>query len=392
MVILPMFKIKTYNNIAQSGLDKFPTDTYQVGETVTDPDALLLRSQNLHEEAFNDDLLAIARAGAGVNNIPIDKLTGMGVPVFNTPGANANAVKELVLAGMLLACRNICQAWQYTNELDAEADNLNQQVEAGKKQFVGFELPGKTIAVIGLGAIGVQVANAAVGLGMNVIGFDPAISIQRAWQLSSSVQQADSLAAAFADADFITVHVPYVDATHHLINDKEIARMRDDVILLNFARGAIVDESALTTALQRGKILRYVCDFPSKSLKDNPQVIALPHLGASTKEAELNCAMMAAETLREFLENGHINNAVNFPAVSMPRNGGERLSICNANVPNMVGQISSILGEAKINIIDMINKSLGDIAYTLVDVEQSISAQTVAALSKIDGVLKVRVL
>ncbi len=386
-----MFKIQTYNAIAQQGLEQFPGSNYQIGNH-SDPDAILLRSQDLNAHEFNDNLQAVARAGAGVNNIPVKKLTVKGIPVFNTPGANANAVKELVIAGLLLSCRNICHAWHFANQLQGNDAELHKQVEANKKQFAGFELPGRTLAVIGLGAIGVQVANAAIALGMHVIGYDPEISIKRAWQLSANVQQADSLDEALAKAQFVTVHVPYVDATHHLIGQKQIAKMPDGAILLNFAREAIIDQDALHSALNTKKITCYVCDFPTSALQNNPQVISLPHLGASTEEAEINCAIMAAETLRDFLENGHIHNAVNFPAVSMPRNGGYRLAISNSNVPNMVGQISTILGGSNINIIDMINKSRDEVAYTLVDIATAPPQAAIEAISKINGILKVRVI
>lgn len=386
-----MFKIQTFNAIAQQGLDQFPQTDYQIGNH-ENPDAILLRSQNLNAHEFNTQLLAVARAGAGVNNVPVKNLTAKGIPVFNTPGANANAVKELVVAGLLLSCRNICRAWHFANQLQGSEADLHQQVEANKKQFVGFELPGRTLAVIGLGAIGVQVANAAIALGMHVIGYDPEISIKRAWQLSANVQQANSLDEALAKAQFVTVHVPYVDATHHLIGQKQIARMPDGAILLNFAREAIIDQDALHSALNTKKIACYVSDFPTTALQNNPQVISLPHLGASTEEAEINCAVMAAETLRDFLENGHIHNAVNFPAVSMPRNGGYRLSISNSNVPNMVGQISTVLGNSNINIIDMINKSRDEVAYTLVDIATAPPQAAIDAISTIRGILKVRVI
>ncbi len=387
-----MYKIQTLNNISPTGLDHFPRDHYEVASEIQHPDAILLRSFNMHNADIPETVRAVGRAGAGVNNVPIDKLSQRGIPVFNTPGANANAVKELVLAGMFIACRNICQGWHYARELEGDDKSLNEQVEKGKKNFVGFELPGRTLGVIGLGAIGVQVANAAIGLGMNVIGYDPHITVRRAWELSADVQKAENIEEVFTHSDMMTFHVPLNEETKGLVNTTRLKSMRDGVVLLNFSRAGIVDEDALCEALVVDKVYAYVCDFPSNRLKAEKRVIALPHLGASTKEAEENCARMVVKQMREFLENGNIRNSVNFPEVYMPRSEGEdqyRLAIANANVPNMVGQISTCLADAGLNIIDLLNKSRGEVAYTLLDVNAAVGDNVVAALAKIKGVLNV---
>ncbi len=317
-------------------------------------------------------------------------MTARGVPVFNAPGANANAVKELVLAGMLLAARNLCDAWHYVGSLDPEMDGLSAAVEAAKKRFVGFELPGRTLGVIGLGSIGVEVANAALGLGMHVVGYDPAMTVERAWQLSAGVRQARSLDDLFSRSDMVTAHVPLIDATRGLISAERIGLMKEGGVVLNFARGGIVDDAAVIEALRTEHLSRYVTDFPSADLIGNPGIIALPHLGASTHEAEANCAVMVADNLRDYLENGIIRRSVNFPEADLPRMGADRISIANANVPNMVGQISTSLAEAGLNIEDLLNKSLGDVAYTLVDLDKPVPAETLAAISDIEGVLAVR--
>jgi len=387
-----MYKILTLNNIAVKGLEKLPRESYEVASEIQNPDAILLRSYKMHDMEIPDSLKAVGRAGAGVNNIPVDKMSTKGIPVFNAPGANSNAVKELVIAGMLLACRNICQSWGFARELEGDDAVISKNVESGKKNFVGFELPGRTLGVIGLGAIGIRVANAALDLGMNVIGYDPEITVQGAWQLSSKVQQASSVDDLLAKSDFVTFHVPLIDATRHLINKDRLKIMKDDIIILNFARNGIVDDDAMVQALDSGKAYAYVCDFPSNQLKNHPRVITLPHLGASTKEAEDNCAIMVAEQVRDFLENGTILNSVNFPAVDMPRAAGFRLAISNSNTPNMLGQISTALAAADLNIIDMINKSKGELAYTLVDVEKEVSDDVIKDIGKIKGVLSVRAL
>ena len=353
---------------------------------------MLLRSANMHDYEVPPTLKAVARAGAGTNNIPVARLTERGIPVFNAPGANANAVKELVLTGMLLAARNVCSAWDYARRIEGDDAAIKKQVESGKKQFVGFELPGRTLGVVGLGAIGVQVANVALALGMRVVGHDPEITVGRAWELSASVTKAASVGDLLAQSDFVTLHVPLVDATRNLLDEKRIALMRDGATLLNFSRDGIVDEGALHAALDAGKLNAYVCDFPTARLKGHPRVIALPHIGASTREAEDNCAVMVADQLRAFLEEGNIRNSVNFPEIQMPRNGGHRLALVNANVPNMLGQISTTLAAAGLNIIDMLNRSRGDVAYTLTDVEAPPSPEVIGALAAIDGVMSVRTL
>jgi D-3-phosphoglycerate dehydrogenase len=313
-----------------------------------------------------------------------------GIPVFNAPGANANAVKELVLAGMLVASRNLCPAWAFARDLEGEDAEINKAVEAGKKNFAGFELPGRTLGVIGLGAIGVQVANAAMALGMRVVGFDPQITVRRAWELSASVEQADSVDALMAKSDFVTCHVPLVEATRNLINADRLRLMREGSVLLNFSRSGIIDDAAAVAALDAGQLYSYICDFPSNLLKDHPRVVTLPHLGASTREAEENCAIMVADQVRDYLEEGNVRNSVNFPEVIMPRNGGYRMTVVNANVPNMLGQISTDLAKAELNIVDMLNKSRGDLAYTVVDVDNPIPQKVVDEIAAIDGVLAVR--
>lgn len=387
-----MFKIQTLNNISDLGLDRLPREKYEIASEIAHPDAILLRSFKMHDMQIPASLLAVGRAGAGVNNIPVEKLSARGIPVFNAPGANANAVKELVIAGMLLACRNICQGWDFARRLEGDDATLNKLVEEGKKDFVGFELPGRTLGVIGLGAIGREVANAALALGMKVIGFDPGITVHGAWQLSSSVQQAINVDDLVAKSDFISLHVPLNDVTRHLINAQRLKLVKKGVVVLNFAREGIIDDNALSDALNGGKVYAYVCDFPGNLFKNNPRVIALPHLGASTGEAEDNCAVMVAEQVRDFLENGNIHNSVNFPEAMMPRTEGQRIAIANANVPNMVGQISTAMAKAGINIIDLLNKSRGDYAYTLADVEGKIPDKVVQEIAKIDGVLSVRIL
>jgi len=387
-----MYKILTLNNISVKGLDRLPRDHYEIASEIQHPDAILLRSFKMHGMEIPASLKAVGRAGAGVNNIPVAEMSKRGIPVFNAPGANANAVKELVVAGMLLAARNICQAWGYARGLEGDDATISKLVEAGKKDFVGFELPGRTLGVIGLGAIGVLVANTAKSLGMKVLGYDPQITVQSAWRLSSEVQQARSLDDLLAQSDMVTFHVPLVDATRHMINRERLAFMKKGVTILNFARDAIVDETAVVEGLDSGKVHAYVCDFPSNALKDNPRVIALPHLGASTKEAEDNCAVMVVDQVREFLENGNITNSVNFPEVLMTRTEGHRIAIANANVPNMVGQISTAMADAKLNIVDMLNKSRGDLAYTLIDVDQSLPETVMDKIRRIEGVLAVRVL
>jgi len=385
-----MFKILTLNNIAVAGLRHFPRNRYEVASEISHPDAIILRSYDMHEMEIPATVAAIGRAGAGVNNIPIDKLSKRGVPVFNAPGANANAVKELAVAGMLIAARNICNARDYVKTLSEEGAALNKAVEAGKKQFVGYELPGKTLGVIGLGAIGVEVANVALALGMKVVGFDPAITVKRAWQLSSGVQQVDTLDRLFKESDFVSVHVPLIDATRNMINAGRLALMRDGGVIINFARGGIADDTAVLHALDTGKLHSYVSDFPSPELIAHSKVVALPHLGASTGEAEENCAIMVAENVKDYLENGNVRFSVNFPETFIPRLGTHRITVANANVPNMVGQISTCLANANLNIEDLLNKSYGELAYTIVDLSGPVSDETIAELRSIDGVLALR--
>ena len=387
-----MFKIQTLNNISVAGLNRLPREGYEVASELAHPDAILVRSAKMHDMAIPDTVKAIGRAGAGVNNIPVAAMSERGIAVFNAPGANANAVKELVLAGMLIAARNIAQAAKFARGLEGDDAAINQAVEAGKKQFVGFELPGRTLGVIGLGAIGVLVANAARALGMNVIGYDPSITVRAAWKLQADVEAALSVDDLVARSDFVTFHVPLTDQTRHMINAERIANMRDGAVLLNFSRNGIIDDDAAVTALDAGKLYAYVCDFPSNLLKDHPRVVTLPHLGASTREAEDNCAVMVADQVRAYLEDGNVTNSVNFPEIYLPRNGGYRIAVVNRNVPNMVGQISTDLAQAGLNILDMLNRSRGELAVTLIDIERQCPKDTAQRIAGIDGVLSVRCL
>ncbi|MGB5235089.1 MAG: phosphoglycerate dehydrogenase [Candidatus Macondimonas sp.] len=385
-----MFKIQTLNNISPRGLSQFEPDRYQVGSDVADPDAILVRSQVMHDMSFAGSLKAVGRAGAGVNNIPIARLSALGVPVFNTPGANANAVKELVLVGLLMASRNIPQALRFVDGLTGDDATMHKAVESGKKQFVGTELPGRTLGVIGLGAIGVKVANAAHALGMRVIGLDPKITVENAWQLSSGVGQARSIEEVVAQADYLTFHVPLNDHTRNMLNAERLKLAKPGLVVLNFSREGVVESGLVREALDEGRLGSYVCDFPGVALQGHPRVIALPHLGASTHEAEENCAVMVVQQVRDYLENGNIRNAVNFPEVMLPHAEGYRVCIANANVPNMLGQISSTLAGFSLNILDMLNKSKGDLAYTVVDVNQPVPDAALAQLRVIDGVLAAR--
>ncbi len=387
-----MYRILTLNNLSPRGLERLPSDRYQVGAGVEHPDAILVRSADMHGLELPRSVLAVGRAGAGVNNIPVPSLSKRGIPVFNAPGANANAVKELVLAGLLLAARNICPAWSFARGLTGDDQAIDEAVEQGKKKFVGFELPGRTLGVVGLGAIGVEVANSALALGMRVLGYDPQITVQRAWQLSSSVAQALSLEDLFARSDAVSVHVPLNGETRGLVSEARLKLMREGGVVLNFARAPIVDSGAVIAALDAGRLRAYVCDFPSNALKGHAQVVTLPHLGASTVEAEENCAVMVAETVREYLENGNIRHSVNYPEAVLPRVAGTtRLAIANSNVPNMVGQISTCLASAGLNIADLLNKSSGEYAYTLIDTDGTVSEDLVARIGRIEGVLSARV-
>lgn len=386
-----MFKIQILNNISPLGLARLPTEQFFVADDAKDPDAILLRSFKMHDMEIPKSLKAVGRAGTGVNNIPVDKLTKMGIPVFNAPGANANAVKELVFAGMLLACRNIGPAWEFTRGLSGTDAEINKSVEAGKKHFAGFELPARTLAVIGLGAIGRNVANMGLALGMKVIGFDPGLTVEGAWQLSADVKKANSVDEALRAADFVTFHVPLVESTRNLINNERLKHMKDGVIILNFARDGIVDDAAVSAAIKLGKVYGYVCDFPSNLLKNHERVITLPHLGASTAEAEDNCAIMVAEQVKDFLINGNIRNSVNYPDVVAARETAHRLIVANANVPNMLGLISETLGQAKLNIHDMVNRSRADHAYTVVDLDSPITEDVRLKVAGIGGVLMARI-
>lgn len=385
-------KIQILNNISETGLQRLPEERYALSTDEAEPDGILLRSQNLHDMDVPNSLLAVGRAGAGVNNIPLDKMTENGVVVFNAPGANSNAVKELVIAGMLMGCRNLISAHEYVCRLEGEDEAIHKQVESGKKQFAGFELPGRTLGVVGLGAIGVKIANAARSLGMEVIGFDPRISIKHAWALSSDVQPVESVDELLERSDFITFHVPLIDSTRNLINAESLKKMKKQAIILNFARNGIVNDEAVCDALDNDRLYAYVCDFPSNLLKAHPRVITLPHLGASTREAEVNCAVMVAEQMRDYLENGTIRNAVNLPDVKLARAGKARLAILNRNVPDMIGKVSHILGGTNTNIHHMVNDSMGDLAYTLIDVDSTIADATLQQIQEIEGVLKTRVL
>jgi D-3-phosphoglycerate dehydrogenase len=386
------YRILTLDNISARGLERLPRERYEVAPDLERPDAILVRSGDMHKTPIPTTVLAVGRAGAGVNNIPIADFSKRGVPVFNTPGANANAVKELVLAGLLIAARNICPAWAFARSLTGDDRQIDAAVEKGKKKFVGFEMPGRTLGVVGLGAIGVEVANAALAFGMKVLGYDPQITVQRAWQLSANVEQALSLDDLFARADAVSVHVPLNDQTQRLVNEGRLKLLKKSGVLLNFARAAIVDDAAVVAALDSGRLHAYVCDFPNTLLKDHPKVVTLPHLGASTGEAEENCAVMVADQVRDFLENGNIRNSVNYPEAVLPRAPNTtRLAIANSNVPNMVGQISTCLATERINIAELLNKSRGEYAYTLVDAEGAIGDDLLTKIRSIGGILAARI-
>ena len=385
-------RVLTLNSMSSVGLERFPKGRYQVGGKIEHPDAILVRSQDMHAMKIPACVRTIGRAGAGVNNIPVDQMSRRGMPVFNAPGANANAVKELVVAGLLIAARNLVPALHFVHGLKGDDKTLHQLVEDGKKQFAGAELPGRTLGVIGLGKIGSLVADAAIKLGMNVLGYDPEITVDAAWSLPSQVKKAHSIEEVVKAADFVTVHVPLLDVTRNLINANRVKLMKKSAILLNFAREGIVSNDAVLEGLNGKHLHYYVCDFPAEKLVGHPRVVALPHLGASTSEAEDNCAVMVADQVRDFLENGNILNAVNFPDVVMPRESLYRVSIANANVPNMLGQISTAMAKSGLNIHNMLNKSKGEMAYTLVDVDSKVPAGVIERISRIEGVLAVRYL
>jgi D-3-phosphoglycerate dehydrogenase len=386
------FKILVLNQISPVGLKRLPPERYSVAKDIGEPDAILVRSADMHKMEISATVKAVGRAGAGTNNIPVKALTARGVPVFNAPGANANAVKELVIAGMLLAARNLAGALNFVSGLDREDASLAKKVEDGKKQFAGFELSGHTLGIIGLGKIGCLVADAAINLGMNVLGYDPEITVDAAWSLPSQVKKANSVDEVLKNAHFVSLHVPLMDATRNLINADNLAQAKNGAVILNFAREGVVNEEALLAALAAKKLNCYVCDFPGPGVIGHPQVIALPHLGASTREAEDNCAVMVADQVRDYLEHGNVRNAVNFPVVVMPRESGFRIAIANANVPNMVGQISTTMAQAGLNIHTMMNKSKGEMAYTLVDIDSDVPQEVIDSIAKIQGVLAVRYL
>jgi D-3-phosphoglycerate dehydrogenase len=384
------YQILTLNQISSHGLHRFPSARYAIGKAVEHPDAILVRSHDMHQMAIPASVKAIGRAGAGTNNIPVAEMSRRGVPVFNAPGANANAVKELVLAALLIASRNVIPALGYVAGLKADAADLEIRVEEGKKQFAGVELPNRTLGIVGLGAIGSLVADTAIKLGMKVIGFDPEITVDAAWRLSSSVRRAHGIEELLRQSDFVSLHVPLLAVTRHLIDQKRLSALKAGAVLLNFARDSIVDEDAVVAALRARKLKYYLCDFPSAKLLGEPGVVALPHLGASTEEAEENCAVMVVDQVREFLEHGTLANAVNFPNVEMLRESPFRVAIANSNVPNMLGQISTTMAHAGLNIHNMVNKSRGEMAFTLVDVDSPIQKSVIDALGAIDGVLSVR--
>ncbi len=390
-----MFKVRTYNQISVKGLERFPRQHYEVGSDIGHPDAYLLRSQKLQGLDVPQTLLAVARAGAGVNNVPVGEYSKRGIVVFNTPGANANAVKELVMAGMLLATRGILSGLGYVQTLThiSDAAEMAQLLEKEKARFAGGELKGKTLGIVGLGAIGSMVADMALAMGMKVVGFDPALSIDAAWRLSNAVTRMENLQSLLARCDYISLHVPAMDATRHMINDDALASVKKGAVLLNFARETIVDPDAVLRHLDQGKLSRYVCDFPEPAMLGRSDVIAMPHIGASTEESEENCAVMAANQLMEYLESGNIVNSVNFPAVSMPRTPGtSRITFSNDNVPGVLGHVLSVLAEHKVNVIDMMNKSRAELAFNIVDVEDQPSAAVVAAIEATAHVIRVRVI
>ena len=388
-----MFNVLTYNNISPAGLDRLPESRYKVGPEIENPDAIMLRSFSLHEQSIPTSLKAVGRAGAGVNNIPVDEYTKRGIPVFNAPGANSNAVAELAIAGMLLAARNIVPALNFVSNLEGDEKSISNEIEKNKKHFAGFELSGRTLGVLGLGAIGVRVANSGAALGLNIVGFDPFMSLENAWKLTSSAIPATGIDDLVSRADMISLHIPLNEKTKNLFSKDHIKNIKKGATLINFSRAGVVDEAAVLEALDSGALHAYVCDFPTPALINHPRAIVLPHLGASTEEAEDNCAAMVADQLREFLEYGCIRNSVNFPEVVVaPSSEGVRICIANQNVPGVVGHISSVLGEAGLNILDLLNKSRGDYAFTLVDIRADAPPEILERIRSIDGVLSVRVI
>tara|TARA_B110000902_G_scaffold150021_1_gene172639 strand:+ start:2681 stop:3850 length:1170 start_codon:yes stop_codon:yes gene_type:complete len=389
-----MYKIRTYNAISSKGLSRFPTDSYQVSSESTDADGILLRSQKLHTEVMPESVVAIARAGAGTNNIPVADYTEQGIVVFNTPGANANAVKELIVAALLMGSRDIYGGMNYVQGLTEITDSgeMGKLLEKEKKNFAGGEIQGKTLGVVGLGAIGSMIGNLALELGMNVVGYDPAISVEAAWQLSSSVERMENLEALLACSDFITLHVPAIAATKHLINSKTLSGMKSTAKILNFAREEIVSSADMVAALDAGVIAGYITDFPAPELLGRKDVLLMPHIGASTEEAEENCAVMAADQLMDFLENGNIHNSVNYPKIKMSRNGGTRITFTNKNVPKVLGSVLSVLADGEINIVDMVNKSRDEIAYNIIDIEGDLNDSLKGQIAAVEGVIHVRII
>ncbi|MFT7267452.1 MAG: D-3-phosphoglycerate dehydrogenase [Porticoccus sp.] len=387
-----MYKVRTYNKLSSKGLDRFNAENYDVSSDAVDPDAFMLRSQKLHDEEIPVSVKAVARAGAGVNNIPIEKFTEKGIVVFNTPGANANAVKELIASALFISSRDIFGGMNYVQGLTDIKDvgEMSKLLEKQKSQFAGSEVMGKTLGVVGLGAIGSMVANMALELGMNVVGFDPAMSVEAAWRLSHKVEKMDNLQSLLAKADFITLHVPALDATKHLINAETLVFMKASAVLLNFAREEVVDSSAVRQALDHKNLSKYVTDFPTPELLGRKDVILMPHIGASTEEAEENCAIMAADQLVDYLEQGNIRNSVNFPATKMPKNSGYRITFCNKNVPKILGSVLSLLADCSLNVIDMVNKSRNDVAYNIIDVESEPTQELLNKISNVEGIFSVR--
>ena len=390
-----MFKVRTYNKISIKGLERFSRQSYEVGSDIGHPDAFLLRSQKLQGVEIPETLLTVARAGAGVNNVPVAEYSKHGIVVFNTPGANANAVKELVMAGMLLATRGILPGMAYVQSLTSVTDaaEMAQLLEKEKARFAGGEIKGKTLGIVGLGAIGSMVAEMGLAMGMNVVGFDPALSIDAAWRLSNAVTRMENLSALLARSDYVSLHVPALDATRHLINEDALASIKKGAVLLNFAREAIVDPDAVLRSLDQDKLGTYVCDFPEPAMLGRADVIAMPHIGASTEESEENCAVMAANQIMDYLENGNIANSVNFPAVNMPRTAGTpRITFANDNVSGVLGHVLSILAEHEVNVIDMVNKSRAELAFNIIDVERCPDAEVISAIQATPHVIRVRVL
>ncbi len=388
-----MYKIRTLNKISPKGLDLFPRDKYEVASEIPDPDAIIVRSFKMHDMELGDNLKAIARAGAGTNNIPIDRCSEKGIIVFNTPGANANAVKEIVIASLFLSSRDIVGGIEWVQSIKGEGDKVPSLVEKNKSNFAGCEIKGKKLGVVGLGAIGAMVANTALDLGMEVVGYDPYLSVDAAWELSSDIQKATGLETLLSQVDYLTIHVPLLESTRGMFNAEKFAMMKKGIKIINFARGGLVDNKDIIRALNEGKVSCYVTDFPEAELLGVPGIIPIPHLGASTAESEENCAVMAVEQIKEYLENGNIKNSVNFPNASLPRTAGEkRITMAIRNIPNMIGEISSLLARHDINILDMLNKSKGDLAYNIIDIEGEISDEAIAQLHAIEGVIKVRIL